>query len=145
MLSQTAPLNISRLPKRNRSKRVGVLAKSGMNPSCLWGRSWGFRVPETHIPPRPHPLPSDRLETSTFTAPTGKAEFVLPPTKIYIFWARLPFIDMNFNLRYDEECASWIGNVLRVKQPFLNDPCLECWRLGLCDRSPSKCWQQTRT
>lgn len=92
---------------------------------------------DAYPPPPPHPLPSDRLETATFSAPTGNGEFVLPPTKIYIFWASLPFIDMNFNLRYDEECASWIGSILRVKESFLNYPCLECWRLGLCDRSPS--------
>lgn len=69
-----------------------------------------------HLPP-PHPLPSDRLETATFSAPAGNGEFVLPPTKIYIFWASLPFIDVNFNLRYDKECASWIeGAVFKLSR-----------------------------
>lgn len=148
MLSQIpphpTPFNISRLPERNRSNRVGALAKSGMNLSCLWGRGWGFWVPQTHTPP-PHPLASDRLETATFSAPTGNGEFVLPPTKIYIFWASLPFIDVNFNLRYDKECASWIESALKVREQFLNSPCLECWRLWLCDRSRSKCWRPTQT
>lgn len=145
MLSQIPPPhNISRLPERNRSNRVEALAKSGMNPSFFVRSKLGLSsTTDVYCPPTPHPLLSDQPETATFSAPMGKGEFILPPTKIYIYWASLPFIDMNFNLRYCEECASWIGCVLRVKEPFLNYLCLECWRLGLCDRSLSKCWQQT--
>lgn len=152
LVSKPAGLMLSQIPPStfHGCQRGTGATESGLLPRVEWTRAvcevevGAFEYHRRISPPHPHPLPSNRLET-TFSAPTGNGEFVLPPTKIYIFWASLPFIDMNFNLRYDEECASWIGSALRVKEPFLNNPCLECWRLGLCDRSPSKCWQQTQT
>lgn len=144
MLSQIPPQHFT-VAREEPEQQSWSSCQEWNEPKLLCEVEVGAFEYHRHIlaPPTPHPLLSDRPETATFSAPMGKGEFILPPTKIYIYWASLPFIDMNFNLRYDEECASWIGCVLRVKEPFLNYLCLECWRLGLCDRSLSKCWQQT--